>query len=102
MLKKDARALLPGEEDDPESGAEAPPSDNEEYEDNPAGGHLDIGQGSSSGYHGGGFYDFTERAFVDGWAFGGSMQEVIESQRPQPRYLTLGRVRNEHYLIIKR
>ncbi|KAJ0567044.1 hypothetical protein HanIR_Chr06g0280321 [Helianthus annuus] len=80
-LKVDARALLPGEEDEPESDAE-PPSGDEDYADEPHGEHVGVGQGGLSRGYGGGFYDYTERSYEPNWAYDGTMQEVIENQRP--------------------
>ncbi|MFS7970959.1 hypothetical protein Hanom_Chr09g00827031 [Helianthus anomalus] len=57
-LKVDARALLPGEEDEPESEDE-PPSGDEDYSDEPHSEHMNVDQGGPSrGHaHGGGFFD---------------------------------------------
>ncbi|KAJ0809924.1 hypothetical protein HanPI659440_Chr01g0020791 [Helianthus annuus] len=62
-LKVDARALLSGEADEPESDAEQPSGD-EDYEDEPHGGvNVNVGQGGPGGAHGGAFYDYTERSY---------------------------------------
>ncbi|MFS8016420.1 hypothetical protein Hanom_Chr15g01368471 [Helianthus anomalus] len=58
-LKVDTRALLPGEEDEPESEDE-PPSGDEDYADEPHGEHMDVGHGGPSRGHGGSFFDYTE------------------------------------------
>ncbi|KAJ0724005.1 hypothetical protein HanPI659440_Chr12g0443101 [Helianthus annuus] len=81
-LKANARDLLPGEEDEPESEAEIPSGD-EDYEEQPQGGvNLNVGQGGYGGGHGGMFYDYAQQTYEPGWAYNGTMQEVIESQRP--------------------
>ncbi|KAJ0614992.1 hypothetical protein HanIR_Chr02g0068911 [Helianthus annuus] len=82
-LKVDARALLPGEEDESESEDE-PPSGDEDYADEPHGEHMNVDQGGPSrGHvHGGGFFDYTERSYEPNWADQGTMQEIIENQRP--------------------
>ncbi|KAF5785390.1 hypothetical protein HanXRQr2_Chr10g0428101 [Helianthus annuus] len=80
-LKVDVRALLPGEEDEPESDAE-PLNSDEDYADEPHGEHVEVGQGGPSRGHGGGFFDYTERSYEPNWAYEGTMQEVIENQHP--------------------
>ncbi|KAM0070768.1 hypothetical protein Hdeb2414_s0001g00017041 [Helianthus debilis subsp. tardiflorus] len=81
-LKVDARDLLPGGEDEPESDAE-PPSGDEDYVDEPHGGaNVNVGQGGPGGGHGGAFYDYMERSYEPNWAYEGTVQEVIENQRP--------------------
>ncbi|KAJ0470001.1 hypothetical protein HanIR_Chr14g0713981 [Helianthus annuus] len=81
-LKANARDLLPGEEEEPESEAEIPSGD-EDYEEQPQGGvNLNVGQGGYGGGHGGMFYDYAQQSYEPGWAYNGTMQEVIESQRP--------------------
>ncbi|MFS8021229.1 hypothetical protein Hanom_Chr16g01425021 [Helianthus anomalus] len=81
-LKAGARELLPGEKDEPESEAEIPSGD-EDYEEQPQGGvNLNVGQGGHGGGFGGAFYDYTKRSYVPGWAYEGTMQEVIANQRP--------------------
>ncbi|KAJ0783565.1 hypothetical protein HanLR1_Chr01g0021781 [Helianthus annuus] len=80
-LKVDARALLPGEADEPESEDE-PPSGDEDYADEPHGEHMDVGQGGLSRGDGGGFFDYTERSYEPNWAYDGTMQEIIENQHP--------------------
>ncbi|KAJ0776966.1 hypothetical protein HanRHA438_Chr02g0062921 [Helianthus annuus] len=82
-LKVDARALLPGEEDESESEDE-PPSGDEDYADEPHGEHMNVDQGGPSrGHvHGGGFFDYKERSHEPNWADQGTMQEIIENQRP--------------------
>ncbi|MFS8001230.1 hypothetical protein Hanom_Chr13g01187851 [Helianthus anomalus] len=80
-LKVDARALLPAEEDEPESEDE-PPSGDEDYADAPHGEHLDVGQGGPSRGYGGGFFDYTEWSYEPNWAYDGTMQEIVENQRP--------------------
>ncbi|KAM0057659.1 hypothetical protein Hdeb2414_s0005g00160911 [Helianthus debilis subsp. tardiflorus] len=80
-LKDDARALLPGGEDEPESEDE-PRSGDEDYADEPHSGHMDVSQGGPSQGHGGGFFDYTERSYEPNWAYDGRMQEIIENQRP--------------------
>ncbi|KAJ0716161.1 hypothetical protein HanPI659440_Chr13g0509631 [Helianthus annuus] len=79
----DARALLPGEEDEPESDDE-PRSGDEDYADEPHGEHMNVDQGGPSrGYsHGGGFFDYTERSYEPNWPYQGTMQEILENQRP--------------------
>ncbi|KAJ0809001.1 hypothetical protein HanPI659440_Chr01g0009711 [Helianthus annuus] len=63
-LKVDARAVLPGEEDEPKSEDE-PQSGDEDYADEPHGEHMNVDQGGPSrGHaHGGGFFDYTERSY---------------------------------------
>ncbi|KAJ0534166.1 hypothetical protein HanIR_Chr09g0416691 [Helianthus annuus] len=61
-LKVDARALLPGEADEPESEDE-PPSGDEDYADEPHGEPMNVDQGGLSRGHGGGFFDYTERSY---------------------------------------
>ncbi|KAJ0847101.1 hypothetical protein HanRHA438_Chr15g0732351 [Helianthus annuus] len=81
-LKANARDLLPGEEDEPESEAEIPSGD-EDYEEQPQGGvNLNVGQGGHGRGYGGMFYDYAQQSYEPGWAYNGTMQEVIESQRP--------------------
>ncbi|MFS7967524.1 hypothetical protein Hanom_Chr09g00786701 [Helianthus anomalus] len=80
-LKADARALLPGEEDEPESEDE-PPSGDKDYADEPHGENVDVGQGGPSRGHGGAFFDYTERSYEPNWEYDGTMQEVIKNQRP--------------------
>ncbi|KAJ0887398.1 hypothetical protein HanRHA438_Chr09g0390391 [Helianthus annuus] len=80
-LKVDARALLPGEEDESESEAE-PPSGDEDYADEPHSENLDVGQGGPRRGYGGAFYDYTECSYEPNGAYDGTMQEVIENQRP--------------------
>ncbi|KAJ0627254.1 hypothetical protein HanHA89_Chr01g0023241 [Helianthus annuus] len=80
-LKVDARALLPGEADEPESEDE-PPSGDEDYADQPHGEHMDVGQGGPSRRDGGGFFDYTERSYEPNWAYDGTMQEIIENEHP--------------------
>ena len=74
--------MLLGEEDEPESEAEIQSGD-EDYEEQPQGGvNLNLGQEGPGGGYGGAFYDYTERSYVTGWAYEGTMQEVIANQRP--------------------
>ncbi|KAJ0576207.1 hypothetical protein HanIR_Chr05g0221661 [Helianthus annuus] len=80
-LKLGARELLPGEPDEPESDEELVPSGDEDYADEPHGG-ANVGLGGFGGGHGGMFYDYAQQPYEPGWAYSGSMQEVIESQRP--------------------
>ncbi|KAF5767156.1 hypothetical protein HanXRQr2_Chr14g0621071 [Helianthus annuus] len=80
-LKLNARELLPGEPDEPESDVEMVPSGDEDYADEPHGG-ANVGLGGFGGGHGGMFYDYAQQPYEPGWAYSGSMQEVIESQRP--------------------
>ncbi|KAJ0912031.1 hypothetical protein HanRHA438_Chr06g0269721 [Helianthus annuus] len=80
-LKLGARELLPGEPDEPESDEELVPSGDEDYADEPEGG-ANVGFGVFGGGHGGTFYDYAQQPYEPGWAYSGSMQEVIESQRP--------------------
>ncbi|KAJ0623272.1 hypothetical protein HanIR_Chr01g0029991 [Helianthus annuus] len=83
-LKAGARDLLPGEEDEPESDAEIPSGD-DDYADAPHGGehvNVNLGQGGLGGGYGSAFYDYTERSYEPGWAYEGTMQEVIANQRP--------------------
>ncbi|KAJ0795543.1 hypothetical protein HanPI659440_Chr04g0151661 [Helianthus annuus] len=80
-LKVDARALLLGEPDDPESEDE-PPNGDEDYADEPHGKHMDVGQGGPSRGHGGGFFNYMEHSYEPNWAYDGTMQEIIENQRP--------------------
>ncbi|KAF5778837.1 hypothetical protein HanRHA438_Chr12g0563601 [Helianthus annuus] len=82
-LKVDARALQPGEADEPESEDE-PQNGDEDYADEPNMEHMDVDQGGlSRGHvHGGGFFDYAERSYEPNWAYQGTMQEVIENQRP--------------------
>ncbi|KAJ0937177.1 hypothetical protein HanRHA438_Chr03g0139211 [Helianthus annuus] len=83
-LKVGARELLPGEEDEPESDAEVPSGD-DDYADEPQGGvnvNVNLGQGGPGGGYGGAFYDYTERFYEPGWAYEGTMQEVIANQHP--------------------
>ncbi|KAJ0791865.1 hypothetical protein HanOQP8_Chr01g0010791 [Helianthus annuus] len=60
----DARAVLPGEEDEPESEDE-PQSGDEDYADEPHGEHMNVDQGGPSrGHaHGGRFFDYMERSY---------------------------------------
>ncbi|MFS8030029.1 hypothetical protein Hanom_Chr17g01529291 [Helianthus anomalus] len=78
----DARALLPGEEDEPES-EDKPPSGDEDYADEPHGEHMNVDQGGPSrGHaHGGGFFDYTECSYEPNWAYDGTIQEIKENQR---------------------
>ncbi|KAJ0626199.1 hypothetical protein HanPSC8_Chr01g0011311 [Helianthus annuus] len=82
-LKVDARAVLLGEEDEPESEDE-PRSGDEDYADEPHVEHMNVDQGGPSrGHaHGGGIFDYTERSYEPNWAYQGTMQEIIENQRP--------------------
>ncbi|KAJ0917706.1 hypothetical protein HanRHA438_Chr05g0209041 [Helianthus annuus] len=80
-LKLGARELLPGEPDEPESDEEMVPSGDEDYADEPHGG-ANVGLGGFGGGHGGMFYDYAQQPYEPGWAYSGTMQEVIESQRP--------------------
>ncbi|KAJ0580844.1 hypothetical protein HanRHA438_Chr04g0172911 [Helianthus annuus] len=80
-LKVHARALLLGEADEPGSEDE-PPSGDEDYADEPHGEHMDVGQGGSGQGQGRGFFDYTERSYEPNWAYDGTMQEIIENQRP--------------------
>ncbi|KAJ0939568.1 hypothetical protein HanRHA438_Chr02g0062591 [Helianthus annuus] len=80
-LKLGARELLPGEPDEPESDEELVPSGDEDYADEPHGG-ANVGLGGFGGGHGGMFYDYAQQPYEPGWAYSGTMQEVIESQRP--------------------
>ncbi|KAM0033772.1 hypothetical protein Hdeb2414_s0016g00489831 [Helianthus debilis subsp. tardiflorus] len=81
-LKVDARALLPGEADEPESDAELPSGD-EDYVDEPHGGeNVNVGQGGQGRGYGGAFYDYTGRSYEPNWAHDGTIQEVIENQHP--------------------
>ncbi|XP_022036520.1 uncharacterized protein LOC110938631 isoform X1 [Helianthus annuus] len=80
-LKLGARDLLPGEPDEPESDEEVVPSGDEDYADEPHGGE-NVGQGGYGRGYGGMFYDYTQQSYVPGWAYEGTMQEVIENQRP--------------------
>ncbi|MFS8024824.1 hypothetical protein Hanom_Chr16g01467911 [Helianthus anomalus] len=82
-LKVDARALLLGEEDEPESDDE-PRSVDDDYADEPNLEHMEVDQWGPSGshVHGGGFFDYAERSYEPNWAYQGTMQEVIENQRP--------------------
>ncbi|KAJ0490186.1 hypothetical protein HanHA300_Chr12g0452571 [Helianthus annuus] len=82
-LKVDARALQPGEADEPESEDE-PQNGDEDYADEPNMEHMDVDQGGlSRGHvHGGGFFDYAERSYEPNWAYQGTMQEVIENQCP--------------------
>ncbi|MFS7950744.1 hypothetical protein Hanom_Chr07g00586781 [Helianthus anomalus] len=43
---------------------------------------MDVGQGGPSRGHGGGFFDYTGRSYKLNWAYDGTMQEIIENQRP--------------------
>ncbi|KAF5795674.1 hypothetical protein HanRHA438_Chr08g0353861 [Helianthus annuus] len=63
-LKVDARALLPGEEDEPESDDE-PRSGDDDYADEPHVEHMNVDRGGPSGsyVHGGWFFDYTERSY---------------------------------------
>ncbi|MFS7904298.1 hypothetical protein Hanom_Chr01g00034461 [Helianthus anomalus] len=70
-LKVDARALLPGEADEPESENE-PSSGDEDYADEPHGEHMDVGQGGSGQGHGRGFFIYTERSYEPNWAYDGN------------------------------
>ncbi|MFS7888902.1 hypothetical protein Hanom_Chr00s000002g01600491 [Helianthus anomalus] len=82
-LKVDTRALLPGEEDEPGSEDE-PPSGDEDYADELHAEHMNVNQGGPTrGHaHGRGFFDYTERSYEPNWADQGTMQEIIENQRP--------------------
>ncbi|KAJ0728128.1 hypothetical protein HanLR1_Chr07g0238081 [Helianthus annuus] len=80
-LKVDARALLPGEADEPESEDE-PPNGDEDYADEPHGEHMNVDQGGPSRGHGGGFFNYTKHSYEPNWAYDGTMQEIIENQRP--------------------
>ncbi|MFS7897644.1 hypothetical protein Hanom_Chr00s010305g01745301 [Helianthus anomalus] len=59
-----------------------PPSGDEDYADELHGEHMDMVQGGPSQGHGGGFFDYTERSYEPNWAYDGTMQEIIENQRP--------------------
>ncbi|KAM0051292.1 hypothetical protein Hdeb2414_s0007g00234811 [Helianthus debilis subsp. tardiflorus] len=82
-LKVDARALQPGEADEAES-ADEPPSGDDDYADEPNVDEMELDQGGPSGahMHGGGLFDYTERSYEPNWAHQGTMQEVIDNQRP--------------------
>ncbi|KAM0037851.1 hypothetical protein Hdeb2414_s0013g00408101 [Helianthus debilis subsp. tardiflorus] len=80
-LKLGARDLLPGEPDEPESDEGVVPSGDEEYADEPHGGE-NVGQGGYGRGYGGMFYDYAQQSYESGWAYNGTMQEVIENQRP--------------------
>ncbi|KAF5821078.1 hypothetical protein HanXRQr2_Chr01g0009571 [Helianthus annuus] len=43
---------------------------------------VDQGGPSRSHVHGGGFFDYAKRSYEPNWAYQGTMQEVIENQRP--------------------
>ncbi|MFS7911518.1 hypothetical protein Hanom_Chr02g00119101 [Helianthus anomalus] len=62
-LKVDARALLLGKEDEPESDEE-PRSGDDDYADEPNMERMDVDQGGPSrgNVHGGGFFDYAERS----------------------------------------
>ncbi|MFS8034034.1 hypothetical protein Hanom_Chr17g01576481 [Helianthus anomalus] len=80
-LKVDARALLSGEADEPESEDE-PPSGDGDYVVEPHGEHMNVDQWGPIRGHGGGFFDYTKRSYEPNWANDGTMQEIIENQRP--------------------
>ncbi|KAJ0715010.1 hypothetical protein HanPI659440_Chr13g0495961 [Helianthus annuus] len=80
-LKLGARDLLPGEPDEPESDEEVVPSGDEDYADEPHGGE-NVGQGGYGRGYGGMFYDYTQQSYEPCWAYDGTLQEVIENQRP--------------------
>ncbi|MFS7903394.1 hypothetical protein Hanom_Chr01g00023491 [Helianthus anomalus] len=82
-LKVDARALQLGEAYEAES-ADEPPSGDDDYADEPNVDEMELDQGGPSGahMHGGGLFNYTERSYEPNWAHQGTMQEVIDNQRP--------------------
>ncbi|MFS7965619.1 hypothetical protein Hanom_Chr09g00764341 [Helianthus anomalus] len=90
-LKVDARALLPGEEDEPKRDDE-PRSGDDDYADEPHMEHMNVDQGGPSRGHvvGGGFFDYTEPC-----------KRLLKINVHHQRYLILGRGPSEHSLIIK-
>ncbi|XP_076959506.1 uncharacterized protein LOC143635604 [Bidens hawaiensis] len=89
VLKENTRPLIAGEEDDPESEDEL--SGDEAYHDDPNVTHMNVDQGGpsgdgsqpgmQSGYVGSAF-DYAQRPYDSSWAYQGTMQEVVERQRP--------------------
>ncbi|KAJ0805316.1 hypothetical protein HanPI659440_Chr02g0048531 [Helianthus annuus] len=80
-LKVDVRALLPARRVSPKVRMN-PPSGDEDYADEPHGEHMHVDQGAPSRGHGGGFFDYTKHSYEPNWAYQGTMQEIIENQRP--------------------
>ncbi|KAI3786663.1 hypothetical protein L1987_40528 [Smallanthus sonchifolius] len=82
-LKVDARALQPGEEDEPETD-DVPQSGDEDYVEEPNAEEMNVDQEgpSRSHVHEGVFFDYSSHPYEPNWAHQGTMQEVIENQRP--------------------